>query len=249
MKTIALCLACGLFINSCLAHQADTLLNNVQQKVINAFVEAKISQSDTPLITLEQALSVLNEKNKNNIVMYWYSYACYYHSILLLIQKDLQGSEKILETGIKMLQASVSETSEQLALLALMESFSIQYAPGMEAVSIANRSVKHAEEAIQLDSTNLRAYYVLGSNDFYTPEQYGGGKKAEGYFKKAVSLPDQSIRNPYLPSWGKNSAYEMLIRFYIRQHQYDQAKAFYQQAIAIFPNDYMISRLAGELTN
>jgi tetratricopeptide (TPR) repeat protein len=166
-----------------------------------------------------------------------------------MIQKDLQGSEKILETGIKILQASVSETSEQLALLALMESFSIQYAPGMEAVSIASRSVKHAEEAVQLDSTNLRAYYVLGSNDFYTPEQYGGGKKAEWYLKKAVSLPDQSIRNPYLPSWGKNSAYEMLIRFYIRQHQYDQAKVFYQQAIALFPNDYMINQLAGALTN
>ena len=31
-------------------HQNDTLLNNIQQKVLDAFVNAKISQSDKDLI-------------------------------------------------------------------------------------------------------------------------------------------------------------------------------------------------------
>jgi tetratricopeptide (TPR) repeat protein len=250
MKTITLCLASlGLFINSCLAHQTDTLLNNIQQKVMNAFTQAKISQSDSTMVSLEQALADLHQKNNNSIVLYWYSYTCYYHSILLMIQKDLKGSEKILKVGIKMLKATNPKTSEQLALSALMESFSILYAPDMEVPSNSGRVTQYAEEALALDSLNLRAYYVLGASDFYTPEQYGGGKKAEGYLKKAVSLPDQSVRNPYLPSWGRNSAYEMLIRLYINHQQYDQAKTYYQQAIALFPGDYMISQLAGELKN
>jgi pentatricopeptide repeat protein len=102
---------------------------------------------------------------------------------------------------------------------------------------------------LQKDSLNLRAYYVLGANDFYTPEQYGGGKKAEFYLKRAILLNNQTVSNPYLPSWGKNSAYEMLIRLYINHKQFDEARKYFQEARALFPDDYMINNLAGELIN
>jgi pentatricopeptide repeat protein len=130
-----------------------------------------------------------------------------------------------------------------------MESFSIQYASGMEVPIISKRVKQNAEKALQLDSLNLRAYYVLGSNDFYTPEQYGGGKKAEKYLLKAIKLNDQSLSNPYLPSWGKNSAYEILIRLYINHKQFAEAKKYFQEALTLFPDDYMINKLANELIN
>lgn len=230
-------------------YQNDTLLDNIQQKVNNAFIEVNITQTDSALISLEQALMSLNEKGSNTIVIYWYSYACFYHSIFFMTQQNKKESEKVLDAGIKQLNDVNPKSSEHLALLALMEGFSIQFAPGMEAPSIAGRSMNHAEEAVQLDSTNLRAYYVLGSNDFYTPEQYGGGENAERYFVKAIGLNDQSVKNPYLPSWGKNLAYEMLIRFYIKHNRFDEAKKYYQQAIALFPGDYMINKLSAELIN
>jgi tetratricopeptide (TPR) repeat protein len=230
-------------------HQNDTLLINIQQRIINAFVEDKMSQNDTDMVQLELALLNLNRKSNNSLVIYWYSYACFYHSILLMIEKDNHNSEKILEEGIKRLEETDTQSSEHLALLALMESFSMQFASGNEMPFISQHVKQNAEGALQLDSLNLRAYYVMASNDFYTPEQYGGGKKAEGYLKKAINLKDQSVSNPYLPSWGKNSAYEMLIRLYIHRKQFAEAKKYYEEAKSLFPDDYMINSFASELIN
>jgi tetratricopeptide (TPR) repeat protein len=227
-------------------NRTDTLLINIQSKVLDAFVNAKMSKSGKGLADIEKAFLNLN-KNNNDIITYWYSYACYYHSILLMIEKDDKGSEKILDEGIRQLKNVSNLNSEHLALLALMESFSIQYASVMEIPFISNRVRQSAEKALQLDSLNLRAYFVMGSNDFYTPEQYGGGRKAERYLTKAISLNDQSVVNSYLPSWGKNSAYELIIRLYIKDKQFDRAKKFYQEAITLFPDDYMINQLAKEL--
>lgn len=264
MKTTLIYLVCSIFLmNSCKGNllkesqaaslksinQNDTLLINIQEKVLDAFVNGKISQSDKGLVVLEQALLDLNKNNNNGIITYWYSYTCYYHSILLMIEKENKSSKKILDEGIMQLKNVSNLNSEHLALLALMESFSIQYAPGIEVPSISKHVKQNAEKALQLDSLNLRAYFVLGSNDFYSPEQYGGGKKAAGYLIKAIKLEDQSVANPYLPTWGKSSAYEMLIRLYINHKQFAEAKKYYQEAITMFPDDYMINKLAKELIN
>jgi tetratricopeptide (TPR) repeat protein len=229
--------------------QNDTLLKDIQSKVMDAFVNAKISNSDKSLLVLEQALLNLNKNNTNGIILYWYSYACYYHSILLTIEKENKSSERILDEGIRQFKNAGNLNSEHFALLALMESYSIQYAPAIEVPSISKHVKQNAEKALQLDSLNPRAYFVLGSNDFYTPEQYGGGKKAESYLIKAIGLNDQSVVNPYLPTWGKNGAYEMLIRLYINHKQFAEAKKYYQEAITKFPDDYMINKLAKELIN
>lgn len=273
MKTTLIYLVCSIFLmNSCKGNirysekeiiaikesqaaslksinQNDTLLINIQEKVLDAFVNGKISKSDKGLVDLEQALLNLNKNNNNGIIIYWYSYTCYYHSILLMIEKENKSSEKILDEGIMQLKNVSNLNSEHLALLALMESLSIQYASGIEIPSISKRVKQNAEKALQLDSLNLRAYFVLGSNDFYAPEQYGGGKKAASYLMKAIRLNDQSFANPYLPSWGKNSAYEMLIRFYINHKQFAEAKKYYQEAITLYPDDYMIIKLSKELIN
>ena len=229
--------------------QNDTLLNNIQQKVMNAFVKDQISQSDKDMIALELALSNLNKDKNNDIVTYWYSYTCYYHSILYMIRKENKNSEKKLYEGIKKLNDVNLKNSEHYALLSLMEGFSIQFASVIEVPHISKRSKQNAEKALQLDSLNLRAYYVLGSNDFYTPEQYGGNKKAEGYLLKAIRLNDQSDSNSYLPGWGKDSAYELLIRLYINRKQFVEAKRYYKEAFALFPDNHMINKLADEITN
>ncbi|NVO08834.1 MAG: tetratricopeptide repeat protein [Bacteroidales bacterium] len=229
--------------------QSDTLLNNIEQKINQAFAKGTINQTDSDLASLEEELLSVNSKKKNTIITYWYSYSIYYHSILLMIHKDLKKSEKVLDDGIEKLEGIDQKNSEHFALLALMESFSIQFSSGIKIPFISANVKKNAEKAIELDSLNLRAYYVLGSNDFYTPAQYGGGKKAENYFKKAIQLNSQSVKNPYLPSWGKNSAYELLIRSYINKGQFSEAKKYFQEAIALFPNDYMINQLASKLIN
>jgi len=230
-----------------MAQRNDTLLNNIEQKVYNAFVKSVRNQNDSELVSIENALLELNSKKTNSIIVYWYSYACYYHSIFSLRQNDLKKTEKMNVKGIEKLEEVEPKNSEHFALLALMQSLSFTYAPGSKAPFISTEIKKNAEKALELDPLNPRAYYVLGSNDFYTPEQYGGGNKAEGYLKKSIELKNQAIANPYLPSWGKSLAYELIIRFYLKKNLPDEANKYYQQAKILFPNDYLIKKLGVEM--
>ena len=114
---------------------------------------------------------------------------------------------------------------------------------------ISSSIKKNLKKAIAIDSTNLRAYYVYASNDFHTPEKYGGGKEAEKYLLKAISLPSQKIKNDYLPSWGKEESYEMLIKLYIKKEKWDLAKKYFQEGIAAYPESYTINQLASKLVD
>lgn len=225
----------------------DSLLNAIQSGILNAFAQSNISKSDKELSKIENQLINLNPKETNPIIQYWFAFTCYYHSLFFVIQKDDKEAGSILEKGMEQLENISHKNSEHYALLSMMQSFSFQFTTGFEAPFLSKKVKQNALKAIELDSLNLRAWFVLGSNDYYTPEKYGGGKKAEEYLKGAISLKDQTIENPYLPSWGKNSAYELLIRLYIRQNKIAEALQYYKEAHSLFPDDYMINKLAAEL--
>ena len=79
----------------------------------------------------------------------------------------------------------------------------------MATIKLSNQAKTMAQKAIELDGDNLRAYLVLGINNYYTPELYGGKSKCEAYFKKAIALPDRTSENePYL---GKRRCFLFLV--------------------------------------
>ena len=88
---------------------------------------------------------------------------------------------------------------------------------------------------------------MFASNNFYTPKKYGGGKLVEKYLLKAISLPTQKTPNQYLPSWGKEESYEMLIKYYIQNKKWDLAKQYYEKGIKECPKSYIINQLATQL--
>lgn len=133
-----------------------------------------------------------------------------------------------------------NKNSEDYALLALTQSFYIQFTSGMAAGVLSSKITRNAEKALKLDSTNLRGWYVLGSNDFYKPASFGGGKKVEYYLKKAISTVPKSIKNPYLPTWGREYAFELLIRYYIQNKKMNEARKYVQMAEKEYPNSYFI---------
>ena len=226
--------------------QQDTLLKGIQEKIYNAFVESLMSKDNKKLSGLSNKLAMLYKDKKQNLVQYWRAYLQFYSSIYYLKKGDKKTAEKEIDKGIDWLKEMKHKNSEDYALLAMLQGFSLQF-KGMKAMFISGDIKKNAQTAIALDSTNLRAYYVYASNDFYTPEKYGGGKECEKYLLKAVSLPAQQVKNDYLPSWGKEESYEMLIKYYIRKEKWDDANKYYQEAIKMFPDSYTISQLASKL--
>ncbi|MFV0266755.1 MAG: hypothetical protein ACK5HT_06435 [Draconibacterium sp.] len=224
----------------------DTLLDGIQSKIYNAFVQSLMSRDSQPIRTLNTGLENLYETNPNNLIQYWRSYLQFYSSIYYLKNGDEKSAEKETDKGIGLLEEMDNKSSEDFALLSMLQGFGIQF-KGIKAMFVSAEIKKNAKQAIAMDSTNLRAYYVYANNDFHTPEKYGGGKEAEAYLVKAVSLPAQTIKNEYLPSWGKEESYEMLIKLYIRQERWDLVKKYFQEGIKEFPNSYTINQLAPKL--
>jgi tetratricopeptide (TPR) repeat protein len=226
--------------------QSDSLLVGIQGKIYNAFVQSLMSKDNNSLSKLSAKLEELNKTKKQNLILYWRSYLQFYSSIYYLKKGDNETAEKEIGKGIDWLKEMKKKNSEDYALLAMLQGFDIQF-KGMKAMFISSDIKKNAKQAIAIDSTNLRAYYVYASNDFHTPEKYGGGKEAEEYLLKAVSLPSQKTKNEYLPSWGKEESYEMLIKLYIKREKWDLAKKYFQEGIKEFPESYTINQLASKL--
>ncbi|MDC9722644.1 MAG: hypothetical protein PSN34_07705 [Urechidicola sp.] len=226
--------------------KSDTLLVGIQGKIYDAFVQSLMSKDNKALSELSNNLDELNKSKKQNLILYWQSYLQFYSSIYYLKKGDKEIAEKEIDKGINWLNEMKNKNSEDYALLAMLQGFGIQF-KGMKAMFVSSDIKKNLKKAIAIDSTNLRAYYVYASNDFHTPKKYGGGKETEEYLLKAISLPIQKIKNDYLPSWGKEEAFEMLIKFYIKNEKWDLAKKQYQEGIAAYPKSYTISQLATKL--
>ena len=226
--------------------KADSLLADIQGKIYNAFIQSIMSKNNKSLLELAKKLEQLNKEKKQNLILYWSSYLQFYSSIYYLKTGNKKTAEKEIDKGIECLDEMKNKNSEDYALLAMLQSFGIQF-KGMKAMFISADISKNAKQAIAMDTTNLRAYYVYASNDFHTPKKYGGGKEAEKYLLKSISFSAQKIKNKYLPSWGKEEAYTMLIKLYIKNKKLDLAKKYFQKGMKEYPESYTINQLASKL--
>lgn len=226
-------------------------LENIQGRILTAFGKDQQLGKTTNLQAMDKELATLYGAKKQNIILYWLAYNQYYTAIYHISrgEGEREKSEKTVDEAVKWLEDMKNKTSEDYALLSLTQGFSIQFKNLIRVILLSRQVEKNGKLAIEKDSENPRAYYTLASNDFYTPEQYGGGKHTEEYLLKAISLPAQKVKNPYLPSWGKEESYEMLIRWYIRKKQWDKAKKYHADAIAKYPESYMLNQLTEKLKN
>lgn len=225
-------------------------LNGIQDKIYDAFVQDLMSRDSDSANNLNKLSTELNElyiKRKNNIILYWSSYLDFYLSIYYLRNNDKVKAKDIINRGIKIMHKMKKKNSEDYSLIAMLQGFSIQFENMKGVISISKDIKSNLKKALYLDENNLRAYFVYASNDFRIPKKYGGGKKTEEYLLKAISLPVQKIKNDYLPSWGKEESYEMLIKFYIKNKNWDSAKKYFNKAITLYPESYTINKLASKI--
>ncbi len=225
----------------------DPLLKDIQHKIYQAFVQGMTTQSPKALGQLAQELRQRYEQKPNNLIMYWCSYANYYECIFHLTREEKKQAEAKIDQAVQQMKDLAKKNSEDYALLAMLQSLSIQFKSSMKAPFISSSVQKHANFSLALDSLNPRAYYVMGSNDFYTPEQYGGRAKAESLLQKAIALPSQAVPNALLPSWGVEEAYALLIKFYMQEERWTDAKKVFKAARETYPNNYQINQMAAKL--
>ncbi len=234
---------------SLVSYQPTSLLENIEQKIKTAFIQSMIQQDNSDMDKLAKQLKEVSNPKAEKLAHYWRAYLHYYQTIYFMENNEEKAAEKHIDKAIDLLENMEEKNSEDYALLAMARGLSIPFKAGIRAPFISGKASKNANKALELNQQNPRAYFVIASNDFYTPEQYGGGKIVEENLLKAINLPAQDKPNPYLPAWGHQEAYEMLIKFYIKKERWDDAKSIFAVASEKFPNNHQISKLASKLIN
>jgi tetratricopeptide (TPR) repeat protein len=240
-KNISIVLLCFLLLIKGLYAQKEdsfTILSNAQKQIDFAFLESFREGDVLPLQREEDLLNKISIKNSETITHYknyWISYVKYKKALYYFRFNKKKKSEEEVANSIKLLESIENKNSEIFSLLSLQQSFYFQFIPKQEFIIYLNKITENLEKAIVLNSKNLRAYYVNANYDFYTPEEYGGGKKTEKMLLNAVSLNDKSENSSFAPSWGKQLSFDLLIQHYLKKEELEKAKKYYQQAIKIYP--------------
>lgn len=211
-----------------------SFLQNIQSKIDSALSRSFAHQNTAPLDSMLTQLTKVTPQN--NLTTYWQSYARSMETVYFMKMKQLKEAENIINRACDDMEKLDKKNTEDYALLASVQNLAIQFRSGMGAGKLSSQAVENARTALQMDSTNLRAWYVLASNDFYTPAFFGGGKKAEQYLLKALSCPAQQVPNPYMPSWGREESYQLLLTYYVQKEQYESARVLLNTAKKEYPN-------------
>lgn len=226
--------------------EVDYLID-IQSKINSSFGVCFMQNQIDPLKDVTENLSILYETNKHDIVLYWLAYARYYECIFYMQTSNNEKCKSTVKQGIDCITKMSALNSDDLVILAQLQSLSLQFENQMKIPLLSKAINKNIEEAISIDKDNIRGYYVAGSYDFYTPEQFGGGKKVEEFLLKTIRLKEKNEIGYYLPTWGKEEAYALLIQFYIRKQKIEDARTLFHEAKSIFPNSYAINSIASML--
>lgn len=212
----------------------------IQDRIMNAFMNSFAVQNNSELLALIDEISSSYENSKNSLFLYWKGYALYYNSIIYLKSSDKNKAHEELMKGIEALEKIEKKNSEDCALLSMLYSFSCQFLGFPEVIQASKQATNYIDKALKLDKHNLRVYYVLANNDYYTPETYGGGNNVEENLLKALSLPSPKINNIYLPSWGRQESFELLTNYYIKKNNIEKARQYIKLGLAEYPDSYTL---------
>ena len=181
--------------------------------------------------------SIEVSKMPNTEKAYWLSYINYSKGIYFKSKKnDNVNSERFNTFALEMLKENL-DSSENYALYAASISYSIQFANMMQLSTISKSVVTNANKALELNSKNVRAYYVLASHNFYTPKMFGGMTKVEEYGIKGLSCPSSTNSSACLnPQWGKPKLYQLLMKYYKQENQNAKSEQIKALAKQEFPN-------------
>jgi len=222
------------------------------QKTINIATRYCLfdSKNTDSLISVLNGLKLVCQKENKfqSLNKYWQGY-CYVSIVACQLNfKEETNVDSIIHEGISVLNSVDKKNSEHYALLSMLHGISIKYCNIAMLSITAQKSKLCAEEAIQLNNKNMRAYLAFAINDFFTPTIYSGGKLVEESLKKALQLETRIDPNiQCLPSWGKDIVYEYLIKNYIKSKKYDMADKYLKEVTKLFPYRADLQKLNNQI--
>ncbi len=217
-------------------------LEGIEQEINEAFTNSIYSKEHSPLQKLGNRLFKYQKDKNESIIAYWRGYVEYQKALYFYFYKNDSEVLKSLSEGVNILENITVKTSDDYALLAKMQSFYIDNELEPNVNLIKNRN-ENSDMAIELDPNNLRANLVAAIVDMSTPDLVGGKQKAEKYLLKCISLHEQPNNGVGLPKWGKDEAYEKLIKLYLLKNDSESAEKYLLEAKTIYPKNNVINSI------
>lgn len=146
------------------------------------------------------------------------------------------------ENRAKILIEKYKNWSEPKALLASIYGIEVAH-NWMKSIFLGSKSMDLANNALSIDSTNPRAYLVIGIAKSNTPSLFGGSNdesiqhlnKSIMYFERERLQRDSSKIN-ITPAWGYEDALTWLGIAYEKQENYSDALTVFEKVLQIYPN-------------
>lgn len=111
----------------------------------------------------------------------------------------------------------------------------------LRGMTLGPKSGAEMEKALAAGPQNPRVWLMRGIGAINTPAMFGGGlDKAEEYLKQSIAFFANDRPQPPAPGWGLNEAHAWLGQVYAKQDKVDAARAEYQKALALEPNDMWV---------
>lgn len=207
MKKILLLLV-GLFLCTHLFSQSAQYVGAMKAH----FLKLKEAKTPESFQSIANGFERIAAAEKSEWLPKYYAAFCYVMQAMTIADKDkvdaiIDQSEKLLE------EASIlSVNDEIMCIQALCKSARIGVDPMTRGMKYGMESAKILGQAKALNPNNPRVYYLEGQSKFYTPEAYGGGKKAaKELFEKAVATYAVfKPANELMPTWGDEQTMQML---------------------------------------
>jgi len=142
-------------------------------------------------------------------------YSAYSYILSSWQVSDAAKKVEVLAKAKKQIDKAIEidpNNDELLALDAFYYQAMIMTNPQKYGQSNSIKASELLQKAKSINSSNPRVVFLLAENTYYTPEQYGGGKKAAlPLFKKAAKLfKHQNTDNYLLPTWGEETNAAMI---------------------------------------
>ncbi len=201
--------------------------NNYQEDIKSAYREALLTkEGTTSLKKTHQHLEQLLVKEHTNELSYWLAYNEYYMAKHFELRGKKNYAEDLLDQGIKRLEALKEKSAEDYSLLSFLQYNYMKYT-SLGRIPLAKKMASNCQKALELEPKNLRANVVWGIIDLARPRAFGGGKEGEMFLLDAIeNLSEQTVVSQILPTWGKEEAYEALIRHYIKVKRKEETHIF-----------------------
>ena len=184
-----------------------------QETMAESIAEIETAKTmDEYLDLSNRFLRIAEAEPKEWLPEYYASYCTVMQSFSI---EDNKEKDKLLNSAMEIInkaEAKSKDNTEILVLKAFVLQMQISIDPMTRGMKYGMEADRLITKAIELNPGNPRPYMLRAESQFYTPEQFGGGKaKAKVNFEKAIEryktfVPESSIH----PNWGKKEAEDML---------------------------------------